>query len=65
MIKLRRRQGCLLSPFIFNIVPEVGPTATRQQINKEIKTTVDHVTMYKNPKKFTKKRLPRTHKQVQ
>ena len=40
-------------------------TYCNKATNKEIKITVDHVTMYKNPKKFTKKNLHRTHKQVQ
>ena len=67
-LRLRTRQGCLLSPLFFNIVLEVLSTAIRQgeeikgiQIGKEevkLSLCADDLILYiENPKDSTKKLL--------
>ena len=66
-LRLETRQGCVLAPFLFNIVLEVLATAIRQEEeikgiqigNKKVKLSfADDMILYvENPKDSTKKLL--------
>ena len=66
-LKSGRRQGCPLSPLLFNIVLEVLATAIREeknikgvQVGKEVKLSLfaDDMSLYlENPKDSTRKLL--------